>query len=184
MSDHDDDATRDALQELEEATLAIAVRSQYETDNRRGLLWIHALMGLLAGTQMMLWGTAPNIEGSFGVGARLVMGPGGIVGGALLAAGLLRRPRSIPLEIAGLVVVGLWDLAMTLGISTARLQQVLGHGALSGWAPLPLLEPQPPGYITAYAITVYAGLFALICVHLWTLHKLSRPGRRALWTRS
>jgi hypothetical protein len=181
---HDDDATADALAELEAATLAIAVRSQYETENRRGLLWIHSLMGLLAGVQVMLWGTAAGIELTFGVGARIVMGTLGILGGSLLAIGLMRRPRSIPLEIAGLLVVGLWDLAMTIALLTGRIDQVLGDGPLSGIHPLPLLEPQPPGYVTAYASTVYAGLCALIGVHLWTLRRLNRSGRRALWIRS
>jgi hypothetical protein len=144
-------------------------RVRYETGNRRSLLWVHAVMGMLAGTQMALFGSATIIETVVGVWTRPVMATLGITGGLCLAAGLLSRPRSIPLEVAGLALVGLWDLAMACGLGFARIQQ-------HNFAVIPLDRPLPPGYVSAYPVTVYAGLFALILIHLWTLRALRKGG--------
>lgn len=155
----------DPLDRLENAAERIIGRAEYEQANRRGLLWIHALIGILAGAQMALWGTATTLELAAGPDSRYVMAGVGILGGSLLAAGLSMRPRSITLEVAGLTLVGLWDLLMTAGLAFARIQQ-------NDYRPLDLGAPLMPGYVVAYPITVYAGLAALIAVHLWTLRRL------------
>lgn len=155
----------DPLDRLETAAERIANRAEYEQANRRGLLWVHALVGMFAGLQMALWGSASTIENTLGIWVRPCLASLGFVGGWLLAFGLSRRPRSIPLEFVGLLLVGLWDLAMTLGLMWARLQQ-------ADYSFRPLNEPLPIGYVVAYPVTVYAGLLALITIHLWTLRRI------------
>lgn len=166
----------DPLDRLETAAEAVARRAEesdsrtrYETGNRRALLWVHAIIGLLAGVQMYLFGSATIIESSLGVWTRPVMACLGVAGGFLLAAGLTRRPRSIPLEVAGLVLVGVWDAAMTFGLGLARYNQHDYHIIRLG-------DDLPVGYVTAYPVTVYAGLLALIVIHLLTLRKLRKGG--------
>lgn len=171
-----DDNQPDPIDRLEEVASRLATRTVYETENRRGLLWVHGLMGLFAGPQMFLWGSATTIEQSIGVHSRIAMAGLGLVGGLLLIAGLSRRPRSIPLEVAGLALVGLWDLAMTVGLTFARILQ-------NDYRIIPPGTPLVPGYVVAYPITIYAGLFALICVHLYTLRRLVRSGLKERRTR-
>ncbi|MCW3041180.1 MAG: hypothetical protein JWM31_3085, partial [Solirubrobacterales bacterium] len=141
----------------------------YEQQNRRGLLWVHACIGVIAGAQMLVYGSATTIEATLGIWSRGLMGALGIVGGLFLAIGLSRRPRSIPFEVAGLVLVGVWDLLMTAGLALARWRQ-------HDWRPIPLREALPQGYASAYPVTVYAGLLALIVIHLLTLRRLTRSG--------
>lgn len=155
----------DPLDRLEHAAERIADRAEYETSNRRGLLWVHACVGMLAGTQMALWGGPGTIEAAVGEWVRLALALTGFTGGWLLAWGLSRRPRSIPFEVAGLIVMGIWDLTMTLGLMYARLKQ-------ANYDLIPLGSPLPAGYVVAYPVTIYAGLFALICIHLWTLKRM------------
>lgn len=161
----------DPLERLEDTAERIAYRATYEQSNRRGLLWVHALIGMLAGPQMLLWGSASIIEASTGTWSRPVMACLGLTGGAFLALGLTRRPRSVPLEAIGLAVVGLWDVLMTLGLAYARIHQ-------NDYHVLALGEPLPQGYASAYPITIYAGLAALIGVHLWTLRRFGKSGLR------
>lgn len=155
----------DPLARLENAAERIIGRSEYEQDNRRGLLWVHALIGILAGVQMALWGTATTLELAAGPDSRYVMAAVGMLGGGLLAAGLSKRPRSIPLEVGGLVLVCAWDALMTAGLAYARFKQ-------NDYRPLGFRDPMMQGYVVAYPITVYAGLAALIGIHLWTLRRL------------
>lgn len=160
----------DPLDRLEKHTSHMAEQITYEQQNRRGLLWIHAICGLTAGLQMLLWGSPPSLELAAGLWVRGVMAGLGLVGGALLAWGLSRRPRSVPFEAAGLTVVGLWDFLMFVGLGFARFQQ-------HDFRIIPLNEPLPPGYVVAYATTIYLALFALISVHLYTLRKIRKAGR-------
>lgn len=159
----------DPLDRLESIADRVARRVEYEQGNRRGLLWVHALMGMLAGLQMLAWGSAGTIEDVAGVWVRPVMALLGTIGGICLAAGLMNRPRSIHLEALGLALVGLWDVLMTVGLLTARLRQ-------DDYGFIPLGEELPIGYVVAYPTTIYAGLFALIVIHLLTLRKLARGG--------
>lgn len=159
----------DPLDRLQDAAEVVVLRAQWEQANRVGLLWIHAILGLTAGTQMILFGSAANIEEVVGLWSRTALGFLGISGGILLALGLLRVPRSITLEAIGLALLGLWDLFMALGMTWARLAAGDFHTRALN-VPLP-----PPGtYVLPYPISVYAGLFALIVVHLWTLRRLKR----------
>ena len=164
----------DPLDRLEEAAELVTARVQrtqsrqaYEIANRLGLLWVHGLVATLAGIQMMLWGTASQIEQVAGPGARFIMGPVAVVGGIALIGGLLGRPRSIHLEGLGLALIALWDLAMTAGLAWARVHQ-------NNYRVLGPHEPQPHGYVPGYPIAVYAGLLALLVIHLWTLRLLRR----------
>lgn len=155
----------DAFTRLEEAAEKVARRGEWETKNRIGLLRIHGLMGALGGTQILLYGGPSNIEDSVGVWTRVALGLLALTGGLTLLAGLLRNPRSIALEALGLGLVGLWDLCMTLGLAWSRIRQ-------GQFAPSWLLDALDPAYVRPYPVTIYAGLFAMICVHLWTLrHK-------------
>ena len=158
------------LDRLELAVGDLAIQTSWEQQNRVGLLWVHAFTAFWAGTQMIMWGSASTIETAIGVWTRPVMGGLGITGGLLLGWGLTRVPRSITFEVAGLVTVGLWDGAMTAGILYARIAQ-------HDFRLRNLLDPLPIGYVPAYPVTVYFGLLALICVHLWTLRKMRRYRR-------
>lgn len=164
----------DPLDRLELAAEVVARRAtsssarvMYERGNRVSLLWVHALVSTVAGAQMILWGTAATLEVVAGPHARLLMGPLGVLGGLTLLTGLTRRPRSIGLEAVGLSLIALWDLLMTLGLGYARWHQ-------HDFRVIPLNEPLPQGYASAYPIAVYAGLLSLACVHLWTLRHLRR----------
>lgn len=160
-------SNKDAFDRLEEAAANVAQRAEWEQSNRVGLLWVHGLMGLLAGPQMLLWGSASTIESAVGVWSRVVLAGIGTLGGMFLVAGLRRTPRSIPLEVAGLALVGSWDCLMALGLVFARLHQ-------NDFRVIPLGEPLTAGYVVAYPITVYVGLTALILVHLWTLRRIKK----------
>lgn len=159
--------TGDAFDRLETAAERVARRAEWEQANRVGLLWVHGLMGLLAGPQMLLWGSASVIENAVGVWARVALAAIGTVGGLFLVVGLRRRPRSIPLEVVGLFSVGTWDLLMAAGLLIARFQQ-------HDYRLIPLGKPLVTGYVVAYPITVYAGLTALVAIHLWTLRRLRK----------
>lgn len=168
-----DESPTDAFDRLEHAAETVAVRAEWERANRVGLLWIHALVGVWAGTQMLLFGSASNIEAMVGVWSRLALGTLGIVGGAVLIAGILRRTRRkrfwLELEAAGLSLIGLWDLCMALGMSIARIQS-------GDFGIRPIFEPLPPPgtYVLPYPIAVYGGLTALVAVHLWTLRRFKK----------
>lgn len=145
-------------------------RFTWEQANRLGLLRVHAIVGILGGIQILLYGGPSNLEESLGVWTRPALGVLAVVGGTILALGLARRPRDIGLEAVGLSLVGLWDLAMTLGLAWTRIEQ-------GEYAPIPLTQALDPTYVRPYPVTVYAGLFALICIHLWTLRRMHLGSR-------
>ena len=163
----------DAFDRLEEAAENVARRAEWETGNRVGLLWIHVGIGLFAGSQMLAFGSAGNIEALVGVWSRTVLGVLGVLGGLVLALGIQRRKRHrgawLELEAIGLALLGLWDFLMAVGMAAARIQA--GDFSLRA-----LNEPLPPvgTYALPYPISVYLGLFGLICVHLWTLRRFKR----------
>lgn len=177
----DDNAAADALDQLEAAAVRLALRAEWEQGNRRGLLWVHALLGIAAGTAICLYGAAPNIE-ALGVWTRSVLGFAGLSGGLLLAAGLiLRRTRPLhspwlTLEVCGLGIMGLWDGSICLALLAARVQDI----DQNGWGIRMLTEPLPPAgtYVLPYPIAVYFALFALICIHLWTLRRMRAQGMK------
>lgn len=174
MNQPHDDRTSDALERLERATMQIATRAEWEQGNRRGLLWVHGIVALFVGVQILLFGGPGNIERAIGIWTRPALGAAALAGGVLLCSGLASRPRSLRRELLGLVVIAAWDLCMTAGIVAARVDG-------GQFAPRPLLEPQPEGYVVPYPVLVYGGLLALICIHLYTLRKLTHP-RTMLWS--
>lgn len=152
---------------LETAAETVAQRAMWETMNRVALLWCHAVIAFVTGTQMLAFGSAANIEALVGIWSRTALGVLGILGGITLAVGIWSG-RRIWLEALGLVLIGCWDFLMAAGFVAARIQA--GDFHLRG-----LAEPLPaPGtYSLPYPITVYAGLFALVCIHLLTLRRLA-----------
>lgn len=181
QADRDQPDPQKVLEDLQRATLALGIRSTWEIANRRGLLWAHALWSIFIGVNIVIYGGPGNIERTFGLWTRPALGLMGLLGAVLLAAGLYARPRNVGREIAGLVVLGLWDLAMAGGILASRVEQ--GDFTPRLWG------PQPLGYVTGYAVGVYGLLGTLVVIHLWTLTRLS-PGRlrrglrkAAAWTR-
>lgn len=146
---------------------ASARRVAYERGNRLSLLWIHGIVASVAGLQQILYGSATQLEVLLGPWVRLFLGPVAIIGGLILLSGLLKRPRSIPMEAVGLSFVALWDGSMTLGLGAARILQ-------NNYHVIPFGQQLPAGYVPAYPIAVYGGMFALLVVHLWTLRLLKR----------
>lgn len=165
--------TDEAFDRLEEAAELVARRVTWERSNRVGLLWVHAWVGMLTGAQMLAFGSAANIEELVGVWSRIALGGLGIAGGLVLASGIRRRKRHrhlwLEFEAAGLVLLGIWDFCMAAGMFVSRIQAG-DFGLRPPWEALP-----PPGtYVLPYPITVYAGLCALVGVHLWTLHRFKK----------
>lgn len=144
----------DPLERLERGVSRLAplvAQQAWETGNRLGLLWVHSFVGLVAGVLILVNGTATTLVPILPA-AKLLTGLPGIAGGALLAVGLLARPRRVLVEVAGLVVLAAWDLLMAVGFVIAVTTQSL-HAR---W----------------YPIVIYVGYLALIVVHLWTLRQL------------
>lgn len=159
------DRLESAAEVVMERAEITARRVMYERGNRLGLLWVHAVVGMLAGTQQLLWGSATQIEAITGPHMRLFMGPLAMVGGIILAAGLISKPRSIPMEAIGLGFIACWDFCMTVGLAYARWSQHDFHI-------LPVSQPMVTGYVPAYPVAVYGGMFALLVIHLLTLRHL------------
>ena len=157
----------DALDRIEAAAESLGRRAQWEQGNRVGLLRVHAFIGLVCGPQMLLYGTAANIEAAVGVWARTALGLLGCIGGIVLMWGIVQRPRGIYAEAVGLALLGLWDVLMLVGFLAARI-----HGG--NFTPRPLGDPVPVGYVLPYPIGIYGGMFALIVVHLWTLRRMKK----------
>ena len=162
----------DPLDRLETAASRLADRNIWENSNRIGLLRVHAAVSILGGAQILLYGGPANIEGSVGVWTRAALGFLAIIGGIVLSYGLAQRPRHIRLEAVGLSVIGLWDFTMACGMAYSRIAQ-------GTYSPVPLTHLLPAEYVRPYPVTVYLGLFALICIHLWTLRRMAKAGGAA-----
>lgn len=162
----------DPFERIEVATESLARRVIWEQGNRIGLLRCHATVGVLAGAQMLAFGSAATLEALAGVWVRSFLGVLGVIGGLILFWGLHRSPRSITLEALGLTLLGLWDLVMTLGLAWARYHST-SFGLKWPWVHLP---PPEAGFVVPYPVAVYGGLFALICIHMWTLRKFRKVG--------
>lgn len=145
-------------------------REQWEQANRRGLLMVHGFVGTFAGLLILFNGTAKVLDdhGSF---YRPLTGGLALAGGALLLAGLTLH-RAMRLEVAGLVLLALWDLAMTAGFvvtafAAAEVSITWPWQAVSGVSSVRL-----------YPIALYVGLFVMMCVHLVTLRQIRRVDAR------
>lgn len=146
-------------------------QAEWERLNRVSLLWGHSGMGAIAGLQMIAFGSAANIEQLVGLWSRTALGALGVIGGLILAVGIIIG-RRIWIEAAGLALLGIWDLLMACGFIAARIQA--GDFGLRG-----LTEPLPdPGtYALPYPIAIYLGMCYLVCVHLVTLRRIHRAGK-------
>ncbi len=151
-------ASEDPLARLEQGVqrLAPVVDSvAWEQSNRLGLLWVHVMTGLAAGLLILMDGTAATLL-EIHPSATVVTGVPAIAGGCILAVGLASRPRRVLVEVAGLVVLAVWDATMGIGFFISAL-----HQPEARW----------------YPFAVYLGFLALIVVHLWTLRTLWRSRR-------
>lgn len=156
----------DPFTRLENAAEVIVKQTSWEQQNRLGLLAIHGVIGVLAGMLMMINGTATSFE-VFGLWIRPALSGLSIFGGAVLLAGLISKPRNVRLEISGLALMGIWDLAMAVAFIVARTVNHVTYKFTFPWVAL-------PDSSRLYPVVIYLGMFALICVHLWTLRKLRR----------
>lgn len=162
-----DDNPIDALEQVVDN---IVIRQRWETGNRLGLLWCHAGVGIFAGITMLTNGTASTFELAYGDWTRLATGIPALLGGLLLARGLLMRPRSITREAIGLGILGLWDLVMTLGFVTLLVHIGQPPRFFLPWS----IQHPPYPLTTLYPLAVYGGYLALIAVHLYTLRHLHK----------
>lgn len=155
----------DPYERLEAAAKTILIRQSWERSNRLGLLAAHAFIGFFGGFLILVNGSAVTFD-ALGVKMRVLTGVLSLTGGAALALGLAKKPRSIPLEVTGLVLLGIWDVVMTAGFIYATFAQ----GTLAYSWPWVRL----PDDVTArlYPVALYLGMLTLIGIHLWTLKKL------------
>ncbi len=156
------------------ATAGFGVRGQqqWERANRRGLLTVHAFVGTFAGTLILLNGTAGTFDGTL---LRPLTGSLALGGGALLLAGLVLN-RSMRLEIAGLVVLAVWDLAMAAAFAAAA---AASHDVVMAW---PWEMATHVSSVRLYPIVLYVGLFVMMVVHLTTLRQVRRVDQRGRMT--
>jgi hypothetical protein len=150
--------------------LGVRGQQQWERANRRGLLTVHAFVGVFAGTLILLNGAAGVFEDG-GLWVRPFTGSLALTGGALLLAGLTLQ-RAVRLEVAGLVVLAVWTLVMTAGFVAAAV----GSDDVSMTWPWHMVT-QASG-VRLYPIVLYLGLFVMMCVHLATLRQVRRVDLR------
>ncbi|MDO9454712.1 hypothetical protein [Nocardioides sp.] len=149
--------------------LGLRGRQEWERANRRGLLTVHGLVGTLAGLLILVNGTARAFD-DHGASWRPVTGLLAVVGGTLLLVGL-NRHRAVRLEVAGLLVLAAWDLAMVAGFVAGAAST--GVGVSRPWQTVTDVDSTP-----LYPVVLYVGLFVMICVHLLTLREIRRSEAR------
>ncbi len=121
--------------------------------NRLALLACHAVIGVVVGGLMLKDGTAQAAHSLFGEQAEILVGGVALVGGGLLGAGLLLKPRPLVLELLGLGTLSVWHLGMA-------------------WTFLAyLLKDDPAATDLSYPVAIYSGYLLLLGVHLWTLYR-------------
>lgn len=144
-------------------------RERWEEANRLGLLTVHGLVGTFAGAFILFNGTAQALT-DHGAWYRPLTGTLALVGGAVLLLGLGLH-RVFRLEVAGLVLLAVWDAVMCVGFLVAALQ---AQDLVITW---PWEASAPAASTRLYPIPLYGGLFLMMCVHLLTLRPL-RAARR------
>ena len=123
--------------------MSLEKRTRYDESNRLALLAIHGLLGVVVGVLLLAYGPPdPWIE-MVGEGKGGLLAAPALLGGFLLLGGLFVFNRNMFLEATGMTLILAWDFTMVLII------QKFG------------LNP--------YAVAVYAGLAALMLVHVITL---------------
>lgn len=148
----------DPFSRIERALDSLSARQHWERSNRLALLWVHAFVGIGVGVNMIVNGTATVIEVLLDNThlAGVITGTPALAGGLVLAFGLSRNPRSIQYEAVGLVLLALWDTAMTAIFMYTLTHHVGGV------------------VVRSYPILVYGGYLALLGVHLWSLSTILR----------
>lgn len=131
-----------------EASLdALASRQLYDEKNRLALLSIHGWMGVLSGFLILRAGSPVAWQLFAGKGSDWMLAFPAFLGGTVLLMGLYLG-RRLAAEAVGMALMLCWDLVMTF-IFTRQA----------------LVEQS----VTLYPTAVYAGLAALMFVHLRTL---------------
>lgn len=148
------------------------VGQRREQTNRRCLLLVHAFIGLFVGTLILFTGVSRTL-GSPDTWTRPTAGVTALLGGTLLLIGLVRRPPSLGLQAAGLVVLGLWNLVMATAVLTVT---VLADRVHVEW---PWVASSTVPTEAIYPVVLYLGLFAMSAVHLMTLRQVRDSERRA-----
>ena len=143
-----------------------------ESANRLSLLHIHAFIGLFAGALVLFTGSG-GIFGTQEAWLTPLSGVLAVLGGALLLTGMVRRTPVLRLQVAGLVVLALWDVVMLTGfVATAA-----GAGQILIDWPWRTVDRLPAA--TLYPIVLYVGLLLMMVVHLLTLRQVQRTASRA-----
>lgn len=143
-----------------------------ETANRLSLLHIHAFIGLFAGTLILFAGSG-EIFGAHDAWLAPVSGLLAALGGALLLVGMVRRTPVLPLQVAGLVVLAVWDLVMVTGFVATAFSS---GEVLIDW-PWRAVDRLPT--TTLYPIVLYVGLLLMMVVHLLTLRQVQQAAGRS-----
>ena len=143
----------------------VAALGHIEVETRLRLLRVHAFKLCLVGILVLAYGGAQSLEDFLGTWTRGVIGFTALAGGILIAAGVhLRHLRT---QAAGLILAGLWDVAM----GAAFLAAFIVAGA--SFAPTPFWESTPPDSPALYPAVVYAALASMVWgVHLVTVLRL------------
>ena len=147
------DAAIERTQGLAQSIAESAMR--YRAD-RLDLVRIHAGTKLAMGLLILFTGGLPTIESLVGVWTRTALGLGALIGGLVLLVGVCRK--KLVLAGVGLVLIGLWDVAMVAGVAVTVI--LGGVEFVMPWEPLPLTAPRP------YVAAVYAALALMI----WGVH--------------
>lgn len=133
----------DVYHRAEKALVSLDKRTHYDERNRLALLCVHGVMGLVVGWLIAAYGAPEAWVNRFGHGTELWLAAPAFWGGLTLLAALFLFDRHLILEAVGMALILVWDLFM------AWILFDLG------------LNP--------YAVAVYLGLGALMCIHVYTL---------------
>jgi hypothetical protein len=147
-------------------------RIRLELANRHLLILIHGLLLFEIGIAMLLTGAPDFASEWFGPHARLWLGGGAIIPGAVVIVGAWltdERRSGYWLQCVGLAGVGIWHSVMVA---------LYGFYAFKSGVPiLSFGEVNVPGSARLYIPLVYLNIMLLATVHLVTLLRLGRPPR-------
>lgn len=133
----------DPYHRAEKALVSLDKRTHYDERNRLALLCVHGVMGVVVGYLMAAYGTPDAWIMRFGPDNDLWLAGPAFCGGLILLSSLFIFDRHLVGEAIGMAMILAWDLGM------AYILWDFG------------LNP--------YAVAVYVGMGALMCIHVYTL---------------